>query len=110
LLIKYISKKRRNKTNITDIKEDLVFILFPLRKNNKIMLANIHIMKAKIIGFNPKFIRKIYITIKIKLRISVKNVLTPLFLPTINKRKNKIIHNIFNILFSSFILTRKNTN
>ena len=42
-----------NSINITDINEDNVFLLYPFKKNNIIILIIIHITRVGIVGVKP---------------------------------------------------------
>lgn len=39
--------------SITDINEDIVFLLYPFKKNNIIILIIVHITSVGIVGLNP---------------------------------------------------------
>lgn len=41
-------------TSITDINEDIVFLLYPFKKNNIIILIIVDITRVGIVGLNPQ--------------------------------------------------------
>ena len=88
-----------NSSNIivTEMNDDIVFLLYPFNKNNIIILIIIHITRGGIVGLNPHptIIRNM--NSKAKLIYLVRNVFIPLLPPI-------IVSSISNIRDSSFII------
>ena len=86
------------RTIITDINEDLVFILYPFKTNSIIKDMSIHITNVGMVGLNPQPIIIINNNINAKLRYIVINVFKPRLPPISSKRINNIIDNTLIII------------
>lgn len=82
---------------VTEMNDDNVFLLYPFKKNNIIILIIIHITKVGIVGLNPHPTIINNMNSKAKLIYIVRNVFIPLLPPI-------IVSNINNIRDSSFII------
>ena len=84
--------------NITDINEDIVFLLYPFKKNSIIILIIVHIISVGMVGLKPQPVIITSININARLKYILKNVFIPLLPPISNSNTRRIIVSSFIIL------------